>query len=99
MCIRDSSCDAEGSELLAGGQVLFDPRVFLDFAVKDGGQVARIFVQIVFLGYHAYTDDIVRQWYVPEPTFFRDVANGGRAFVDSGVAQRAFVISPDGNLI
>jgi hypothetical protein len=38
------SSDAIGSELLAGRQVLFDPGVFLDFAVKDRRQVAGIFV-------------------------------------------------------
>jgi hypothetical protein len=38
------SSDAIGSELLAGRQMLFDPGVLLDFAVKDGGQVARVFV-------------------------------------------------------
>jgi hypothetical protein len=47
---------AIGSELLASRQVLLDPGVFLHFAMKDNGQVARVFVEIVFLRDDAHTD-------------------------------------------
>ena len=93
------SRDTIGPELLAGRKVRFDPGILLYFAMKDRGKVASVFVEIILLSDNAYTYYVVSQRDVPEPTFLRHIGYGGGALIDTGIAQRAFVVSPDGDLI
>ncbi len=86
-------------DLRARRQVIADPGILLDFAGEDRGQVVALVEEVVPLGHHADAHQVVRQGDVPEPAAIGHVGHGGRAFVDSRVAQRAAEVGPDGHLV
>ncbi len=70
-----------------------------DLLMKNLLQVLGILHQVIFFGHHTDADYVARQRDVPEPAFFGNIGHRGGAFVDAGIALRAFIIGPHGDFI
>src|SRR6185369_17784584 len=80
--------------------MILDPQVLLDFAMEDLLEVAHAVARQIFaFRHHAHAYHVAVLRNVPEPAFFRDERDGGRAGVNAFVAPGATVISPDGDLV
>ena len=82
-------------DLFPRGEIAFDPGVLFDFAFQNFFRrfyaVAR---QIFSFRHDAHAHHVIVLRDVPEPAFLRHEGNGGRAFIDAGIALGTFVISP-----
>ena len=85
--------------LLALDQVLLDPEVLFDLALKYLSQVAGLGEQIILIGHHAHAHHVVGQGNVPEPAAFGNKGHGGGTGVNIGVAERTAIVGPDGHLV
>ena len=67
--------------------------------MEDRVGIARVPIEIARLADDADADDVGVKRDVPEPALLRHVGDGRRALVQPRIAQRAFVVAPDRDLV
>src|SRR4030095_6142212 len=93
--IAELTRDEVFTELLALAQVFLDPHVSLNLARHDRRRIFGIGEQVILIRDDADADDVVLQRNVPTPSADFPVSDGRISLVDSVVAFRSAVISPD----
>src|SRR5205085_12280839 len=97
---RELARDVERTPLLAFGKIILDPGVLFDLTMENSLWRLHAVARKIFpFRHHTYTHHVVMLRDVPEPTLLRHERHGCRAFIESRITFRPFVVSPYCDLV
>src|SRR5262245_40880391 len=84
----------------ARGKTFTDPPILAGGPFENGPQVLHPAPrEVPAIRHHAHADHVVMLPNVPKPTLVRNVSHSGGTFINTLLPLRAFVVSPDRNLV